>query len=287
MTVSIIIVGLFVVLAGICAMFFNTSYYLARFVGWRLLNKGNRRQGYVYHEGAQIHYTIFGESDEVVLLLHGGLSHHGSWFCQVPDLVEAGKQLVLVDTRGHGNSTEGNLPLSYQLYAEDALAVMDQLAIATVDVVGWSDGGNTALVLSLVHPTRVKRVITLSANYQPDGLTLEAQQQNAQRDGLLAAWAKRVWTRSGVRYPVLENRLKQLWSKAPLLSHEQLSLIISPTLVIAGEKDIIRLTHSESLARCLQTGYLVIVPNAGHHAQMTHPHAINSKILNFLSHEMQ
>src|SRR5215475_4828683 len=83
-------------------------------------------QGHVQHDGAQIWYASFG-AGPAVILLHGGLGHGGNWGYQVPALLEAGYQAVLIDSRGHGRSSRDEQPYRYNRMANDVLAVMDRL----------------------------------------------------------------------------------------------------------------------------------------------------------------
>src|SRR5512140_2275385 len=108
-------------------------------------------QGYVDNDGARIWYSAFG-SGAPVILLHGGLGNSGNWGYQVPALVEAGYQVVVIDSRGHGRSTRDLRPYSYDLMATDVQAVMDSIHIEKAALVGWSDGACTALILAAKNP---------------------------------------------------------------------------------------------------------------------------------------
>ncbi|TAJ49652.1 MAG: alpha/beta fold hydrolase, partial [Brevundimonas sp.] len=66
--------------------------------------------------GAHLWYGVIG-SGPPVILLHGGLSSHQAWGRQVPALLDAGYQVILIDSRGHGRSTLGSTPLSYDQLA--------------------------------------------------------------------------------------------------------------------------------------------------------------------------
>jgi pimeloyl-ACP methyl ester carboxylesterase len=85
-------------------------------------------QGHVTRDGASIWYGVIGKGAPV-LLLHGGMASSDSWGEQVPALVKAGYRVILIDTRGHGRSTLGTQPLSYELFADDVIAVMDALQL--------------------------------------------------------------------------------------------------------------------------------------------------------------
>src|SRR5699024_329681 len=103
------------------------------------------------NENARIWYASFGDGPPVVLL-HGGLGNGGNFGHQVPALIAAGYQAIVIDSRGQGRSTRDDGPYSYELMASDTGAVLDTLGIARAAFVGWSDGADTALVLSKQTP---------------------------------------------------------------------------------------------------------------------------------------
>ncbi|WP_054700235.1 alpha/beta fold hydrolase [Desulfosarcina cetonica] len=84
--------------------------------------------------------------------------------------------------------------MSYRRLAADAVAILDRLGIAQTDVVGWSDGGNTALLLALGWPRRVRRMVVISANFNPAGLTPEAHRDTFEASRGLTYWLRRWWT---------------------------------------------------------------------------------------------
>ena len=125
--------------------------------------------GYVVHDGARIYYATFGHGRPVILL-HGGFANGEAWGNQVPALMRAGYQAVVIDSRGHGRSSRDARPLTYELMASDVVAVMDHLTLPPADVVGWSDGAIIGLVMALKHPDRVTRVFAFAANMDPSGV---------------------------------------------------------------------------------------------------------------------
>ena len=76
----------------------------------------------------------------------------------------------LIDSRGHGRSTLGPYPLSYELMQTDVLAVTDTLQLRKASFVGWSDGAIISLVMAMKHPDRVNTVYAFGANMNADGI---------------------------------------------------------------------------------------------------------------------
>ena len=92
------------------------------------------RHGYVQTDGARLYYAVTGTGSPV-LLLHGSLGSSDDWGCQVGALA-ARHTLIVMDSRGHGRSTHDARPFTYDLMADDVVALLDALKIVKVDVVG-------------------------------------------------------------------------------------------------------------------------------------------------------
>ena len=75
-----------------------------------------------------------------MILLHGGFASADPWkIYQVPAFSQH-YQVITPDSRGQGRTTDGEVPLSYHLMAEDMIRLMDYLEINSAYIVGWSDG---------------------------------------------------------------------------------------------------------------------------------------------------
>jgi pimeloyl-ACP methyl ester carboxylesterase len=251
-----------------------------RYLVWTMTPAATALRKSVKTGDVTIHYVSYG-SGPAVLLLHGGLSNRLAWFSQIPWLVAAGRQIVLPDIRGHGDSGLGANELNYRLLASDAIHVLDKLNIGQADVIGWSDGGNTALLLGRYWPQRVKRIVAVSANFNPSGLTPEALEETHKQSSGLNYWLKSWWTGAGKRLAELENRIKRMWRTFPVLQPVDLQTITTPTLVIVGEHDDISIEHARLMANLLPHGFLKVVPG-GHSTPVTHSNQVNEAIAKFL-----
>src|SRR5580765_7246730 len=122
-------------------------------------------RGTVAVDGASIYYAIYGYgAGAPVILLHGGLGNADHWAFQVPALADK-LQVIVIDSRGQGRSTRTRAAVSYDVMANDVLAVMDHLSIERAAFVGWSDGGEIALKLAITHPERIAKLFVVGANY--------------------------------------------------------------------------------------------------------------------------
>jgi pimeloyl-ACP methyl ester carboxylesterase len=115
------------------------------------------------HGPIDIAYLDVGAGDPVVLI-HGFASTkevnwlNPGWF---GTLTRAGRRVIAVDNRGHGESVKLYDPAEYdtRLMAEDVRALLDQLGIVRADVMGYSMGARVTAFLALNHPERVRSAI--------------------------------------------------------------------------------------------------------------------------------
>jgi len=112
-------------------------------------------------DGVQIRYVDTGSGDPV-LLIHGFGGRLEFWEATriVAGLTAAGFRIVAYDARGHGNSGKPHDPERYgEEDVEDAIRLLDHLAIERADVVGYSRGSEIASQLVARHPSRVRRIV--------------------------------------------------------------------------------------------------------------------------------
>ncbi|MDO8534659.1 MAG: alpha/beta fold hydrolase [Xanthobacteraceae bacterium] len=115
------------------------------------------------HKGIKIAFLDEGKGD-AVLLIHGFASNKEvnwvvpGWFST---LAGAGRGVIALDNRGHGQSTKLYKPAEYHSsrMAGDVVALMDHLGLKRADVFGYSMGARIAAFLALEHPARVRSVV--------------------------------------------------------------------------------------------------------------------------------
>ena len=109
--------------------------------------------GFAAVNGVKIWHAEFG-SGAPVLLVHGGLANASYFGHQVRALVAAHYRVIVMDSRGHGRSSRNAEPFGYDLMASDVLALLDDLKLDKVALVGWSDGAIIGLDIAMHHPER-------------------------------------------------------------------------------------------------------------------------------------
>lgn len=120
-----------------------------------------------------------------VLFLHGFLGRKEDWSDVIANLT-SGFAAIAVDLPGHGrNHPKDDSAYSMSGCAEAIIALLDEMKIATVGLVGYSMGGRLALYLAIHHPDRFSRVLIESAS--PGLRTSSERKARIEQDKELAA----------------------------------------------------------------------------------------------------
>jgi pimeloyl-ACP methyl ester carboxylesterase len=273
---------------AVLAIGISTNAFLrsgVTYIAWRLVSGVPVRKGSARNGGVEISYATYGGGTPLVLL-HGGLSSSLDWIGEIPALAKD-HRVIVIDLRGHAESALGTDEFSYRLLAGDVLAVLDVLGIRRADVAGWSDGGNVGLLFALTYPQRIGRLIAISANYSPDGLTgaaMEAIRSSPEDAGSLPArLLYRLQSAVPDNWPVLQGRVTRMWKQYPQLTADDLRRISAPTLLIVGANDDVELSHSEKMREAIPEAELLVVPDVGHAVPRNAPRAVTDSIRRFLA----
>ena len=121
----------------------------------------------------ELYYEEKGDGDPLILL-HGNGEDHEYFKNQIPFFAKK-YCVIAIDTRGHGRSPRGNAPFRVRQFAEDLRAFMDEKKIEKANILGFSDGGNIALVFALRYPQRVNKLILNGANLYGSGVKASIQ----------------------------------------------------------------------------------------------------------------
>ncbi|HMI63024.1 MAG TPA: alpha/beta hydrolase, partial [Puia sp.] len=153
---------------------------------------------------------------------------------------------------------------------------LDQLHLDSVNVLGWSDGGNTGLIMAMKYPAKVRRLAAMGANVFIDPTVVDGwvfrtlhKEQRELKDDSTAGSRNR-------------DRLITLLLTEPRHRFEELAAIQCPVLVMAGQKDIIKEPHTRQIAAHIKNSRLLIFPGGTHYEPWEHPDLFNKAVLDFL-----
>lgn len=126
----------------------------------------HQRGEYFQTDGAKIYFEVCGADDATpMLLLHGGFGTIEDFNVLAPALSDR-FLLIAMDSRGHGKSTLGTRPLTYEQLQLDALALLEHLDIDTTHILGFSDGGIAAYRMGAFACERLEKLATIGAAWR-------------------------------------------------------------------------------------------------------------------------
>lgn len=243
------------------------NYYKQKNLAQKTVYGKNKNGKYIDLKDAKIYYEEYGKG-QPLLFLHGNNGSISDFSQQIPFFAKH-YRVIAIDTRGQGRSTDLTQDTySYQKFAADLYQVTKSLNLEQVDIVGWSDGGNTALIFNYEHPEMVNRVVAIGANMNPVGV----------KEKLIESLKKQIAGND----PKTNQRLIQLMLDHPDIKSNQLSLIINPVLIVAGSDDVIKDEHTRLIHKLIRNSELAIIPNATHYIPFEQPEKLNELMLDFL-----
>jgi pimeloyl-ACP methyl ester carboxylesterase len=216
-----------------------------------------------------IYFEERGEG-EPLLLLHGLTGTSGDWQHVFDrDALAASYRVIAPDARGHGRSTNRHGVFNFQRCALDVLALLDHLGIERVRAVGMSLGAKTLLHVATIAPSRVSRMILVSATPRFPEAT-----RALFRAAASAPHAPAEWTAMRAQHVHGDEQIAALW-KLPhafaadptdmTFTAERLRAIAATTLIVAGDRDpLYPVELAVELYRGIPTASLWVVPGGGH-----------------------
>ena len=220
------------------------------------------------------HFFIEKGHGEALILLHGNSENSEYFQGQINEFAHY-YHVYAIDTRGHGKSPRGNAPFTIRQFADDLLAFMDAHQINNAHLLGFSDGGNIALVFALKYPDRVNRLILNGANLDAKGVKRSVQIPIEIGYRIASMFSKK--SQSAKQ----KAEMLGLMVNDPHVLPEELAGIQAKTLVIAGTNDMIKEEHTLLIARNISDSQLVFI-KGDHFIANKCPQAFNQAVLKFL-----
>lgn len=243
-------------------------------------------------DGVSIYYEVHG-SGPVILLTHGYSSSSHMWKGQIAAL-SAHNTLVTWDMRGHGHT---DYPADQALYSEahtveDMAAILDAVGAKTAIVGGLSLGGYMSLAFAATYPERVRALLIIDTGpgYKNDAaraawnVTAEKTAERWERDGLTRLANGGAETRTSPHRDAtgLARAARGMLAQVNARVISALPDIKVPSIVIVGANDAPYLAASDYMTAKIPGAVKVVIPDAGHAANIDQPQAFNDAVLGFL-----
>jgi pimeloyl-ACP methyl ester carboxylesterase len=241
----------------------------------------------------------------VILLIHGFPLCRRMWQPQLQPLVAAGYRVITPDLRGYGESSPERFPIRMEQYADDLIALLDELHVEQAVIGGFSMGGYILMSLLERYPERFRAALFLMTRAAADDgagkqrrklLADEALEMGPDR--VADAFASLLFAPGTGPDSELVREVRGWMLATPpgsmaagLLAMRdrkdyigQLKTFNLPALVVGAEQDLaIPLGHSVVLDKGLPNSVLQVITGAGHLANLEQPEQFNKILLDYLN----
>lgn len=246
--------------------------------------------------GIDIHYVEAGRGEPLVLLHGGMVSTNPIWgdvplsYCAHMDALAEHFRVIAPDARGSGRTAHSGGTVTFDVLADDVLALIDALGLVRPLIAGFSEGGITATIVGIRSPASVRAIVNHAGydvfNPQAPSFAMlrqalggrpdasEADPDAAERffdqsDQMRAAFAlMKADQDSGQGDGYWREYLRLAFHRTtqpPGYTVDDLRQVSAPTLITVGDRDDFCLVEEGVVAyRALVAGELAVVPNTGH-----------------------
>lgn len=258
------------------SLLFITSFLLAQPKGKRILYGSNPAAGRTFtHDGVKLYYEVYGVG-QPMLVIHGNGGSILDMSRQI-DYFRKHYRVIAMDSRDQGRSADSAGNLTYEKMTGDLVALLDHLKTGPVYVIGWSDGGIEALLMGIHHPDKVKKIAAMAANLNTSDKALRSEALAFIEQFVKDMPSAQMATPAGKR----ERKVTEMMLKEPNIPLTELKKITAPTLVMAGDHDVIDEHHTVDIFLNIPNAQLAIFPNAVHTIPYDDPALFNGTIDRF------
>ncbi len=219
----------------------------------------------------ELHYEACGQG-EPVLLLHGSFSTARHAFGVLMPLLAQSRLVLAPDFRGHGRTRCPSLAWDVPMLARDMLDFLSALGLASCPVVGHSMGGDCAMIMAALAPSRIASLVSIgTAGSRNPGLMPYLEKfapQNAPEKRFprfIRALKERHAEAHGGNWQALVRATLQTCMRYPDFEDRDLARMAMPFLLLHGESDpFVSEGEVERLARLCPRFRRVRLASQGH-----------------------
>ena len=200
-------------------------------------------------------------SGKPLIMIHGnGEDLH--IFDELAESLKNDFTIYSIDMRNHGKSSMTD-DFDYSIMAYDLYLFIQKLRIEKPFFFGFSDGGILGLLLSIGYPDLFEKVVVAGANMNPSGIL------------------PRITKISLEYYEKTKSPYEKMMIEQPNIRNQDLNKIKTPVMVLAGEYDVVRETHTKRIARHIKNSTLRIIPKRAHHDYIVHTDELKDILKDF------
>ena len=256
-------------------------------IGQKQIKYGSNNGKYISVFNTKIYYEEYGKGIPLILL-EGGFGSIADFSLCIPELSKR-FHVIAPDMPGQGRSQMAD-SMSYQLLADYISKMIDLLKLDSAYVIGWSDGGNTGLILANNRPDKIKKVLTSGANYKLSGIpsmlndtadfekiinSPEFEEKDKEEiQHYLSLGPGRDWRKFFID-------INKMWSQKIYFPASVLEGIKVPVMIVLGDREIITIEHGLEMHNLIKSSQFCILPNTTHRVFHERPKLITEIAIDF------
>ena len=228
------------------------------------------KRGHAQVNGISLYYEVHGagQGTPLVVLNGGGSTIEVTYGAALPLLAQK-RVVVALDEQNHGRSGHRTVPERFTDSADDVAALIRQLGLQKVDVMGFSNGGSVAVQLAIRHRALVRKLVLVSALTKRSGAPAQffehmqrvmfADMPQPLKDAFL-----KVNPDQALLVDMFEKDAERMRNFVDMRD-EDVRTVDAPTLVVAADRDVSTSEHALEISRLMPNARLMILP--GEHGE--------------------
>jgi len=220
--------------------------------------------GYAPINGIKMYYELYGEGEMPLVLIHGGGSTIASTFGSILPMLTEHHSILALELQAHGHTYDRNAPETFEQDADDVAALLKYLQVNKADILGFSNGGTTALQIGIRHPEVVNKLIVVSGAYRRDGFIdhffdgFDHATLDNMPGSLRAAFLK-VHPDSAALLNMFHKDVARMKAFTDI-ADESIQSIKAPTFVVINDLDVVTAAHAAQMMHTIPNARLMILP---------------------------
>ena len=229
-----------------------------------------RSAGHAPVNGLEMYYEIHGSGTLPLVLIHGGGSTIESTFGAILPLFAAYAKVIAVELQAHGRTSDRDAPESFTQDADDVAGLLQYLNISKANILGFSNGGSTALQMAIRHPELVHKIVVIAGAYKREGLIpgFFDGMQHATIDHMPESLKEAFLnvTPDKDRLQTMFNKDKERMITFQDWPDDDLRAINVPALIMTADRDVVIPEHAVAMMRLIPGAQLIVLP--GNHGAL-------------------
>lgn len=226
------------------------------------------------------YYEIYGNG-QPILLIHGNSTGISGWAAQI-EFFKKSFKVYAIDCRGRGKSELGNDSLTYLQQANDMAQFIKEMKLDSVMIVGKSDGGIIALLMAIYFPEHISKIVSFSANLEPDSTALfpqsviEIHNERIHAEEMLAK-------KDTLQNWELIRQRNRMMEFQPHVTADELHKIQIPVLIMSTDRDVVKEDHTFFIYKNIAKANLSFISGESHRIARKNPDLFNAVVFKYLS----